>query len=123
MTESAPTPLAAAARRRTADTRRRAIDALRELDHDGRAVTYTAVAITAGVSRSWLYRQADLRNEITKLRSRSTPVAVPVAQRASQASQTQRIADLMEANKALHEQNRKLRDQLAVLLGHQRATP
>ncbi|HUG84269.1 MAG TPA: DUF6262 family protein [Euzebya sp.] len=123
MTESALTPLAAAAMRRTADTRRRAIAAIRQLDHDGRPVTYAAVANTAGLSRSWLYRQPDLRTEINNLRSRSTPAAVPAAQRGSDGSQAQRIADLLHANTALHEQNRKLRAQLAVLIGQQRATP
>lgn len=121
---SAEQPLTAATRRRSEATRQRAVEALRRLDHDGVPVTYTAVADAAGVSRSWLYRQPDLVGEIEQLRRRSRPrteVVVPAAQRGSEASLTQRVADLLDANRKLQEDNRRLREQVAVLLGHQRA--
>jgi hypothetical protein len=38
-----------------------AIKALRELDAASAAVTFELVASTAGVSRSWLYTQPDIR--------------------------------------------------------------
>lgn len=122
MTQPPPSGLAAAARQRTEYTRQRAIVALRQLDRDGTPITYSSLATTAGVSRSWLYRQPDLRAEIDRLRTRPTSPAVPAAQRASNPSQAQRISDLIDTNRAHHEQNRKLQDQIAVLLGHQRAT-
>ena len=61
--------LTTAARRRHELTRSRTIRALRELDASGGAVTFAIVAKSAGVSRSWLYTQPDIRAEIERLRS------------------------------------------------------
>ncbi|WP_255527812.1 DUF6262 family protein [Plantactinospora alkalitolerans] len=58
-----------AARRRSQYTRSKAIPALRELDTAGEPVTFEAVAKRAGVSRSWLYGQPDLRTEVGCLRT------------------------------------------------------
>lgn len=60
----------AAARRRSDDARRRAVTALRRLDADGQPVTFSTVASAAGVSRSWLYAQDDLPEQIGRLRTR-----------------------------------------------------
>ncbi|MFF4410653.1 DUF6262 family protein [Streptomyces sp. NPDC001404] len=70
--------IAAAARRRSAATRRRAVTALRRMDATGIAITFETVARAAGVSRSWLYNQPDLRSEIGRTadlpeRHRDTP--------------------------------------------------
>jgi integrase len=87
--------LRAAARRRAVETRDRAVRALRRLDATGRPVTIQTVAREAGVSRSWLYGQADLRAEIQRLGSRSRPSGsappIPVRQRASDASLRRRL--------------------------------
>ncbi len=63
--------LIAAARERAEQTHTRALLTLRRLDEAGVAVTFEAIAREAGVSRSWLYGQADLRAEIEALRTRS----------------------------------------------------
>ena len=60
--------LVTAARQRHELTRAKAIAAMRELDRAGAAVTFDAVARHAGVSRSWLYTQTDIRAEIRRLR-------------------------------------------------------
>jgi len=81
--------LLAAARRRAQATRRRAVTALRHMDNTGTLVTFDALAREAGVSRSWLYNQPDLRTEIERLRDRPRPAAgrpVPDRQRSSDAS-------------------------------------
>ena len=87
------TALAAAAHQRTHDTRHRAVEALRHLDTDGQTITFNSVAHQAGVSRSWLYRQPDLRAKINRLRTPAhAPTApVPSAQRASTDSLRQRL--------------------------------
>ena len=79
-------PLILAARKRRELARAKAVRALRELDHAGTPVTFEAVARAAGVSRSWLYGQPDLRADgrpipwmyvsatsMRLLRGRSTP--------------------------------------------------
>jgi uncharacterized membrane protein YccC len=81
------------------------------------------VAAAAKTSRSLLYRDADIRAEIQRLRARapSGTSRLPAAQRTSDISLQQRLATLLDDNHALRGDNRKLRDQIAALLGEQRA--
>ena len=115
--------LAAATQQRAEQARTRARAAIRQLDRDGVAVTFAAVAAAAGVSRSLLYRDPDLHAEIDQLRTRQPggPIRRPAAERASDGSLQQRLATLLADNHALRDENRKLRDQIAALLGQQRA--
>ncbi len=107
-------------------TRSKAIQALRELESAGDPVTFEAAVRKAGVSRSWLYTQPDLRTEIERLRKRTgqaptTPVPTP--RRASEAALLQRLETANERNRKLAEENRRLRDQLARALGDQPGRP
>jgi hypothetical protein len=113
----------AAAQRRSQYTRARAVQALRELDTAGKPVTFDTVAKQAAVSRSWLYTQPDLRDEIERLRAlhrRAPDSAVPARQRASDASLRQRLEAANQRIRQLTEENQRLRDQLARALGAQR---
>jgi hypothetical protein len=122
--------LVQAARRRSHATRERAIRALRRLAAAGEPVTFDAVARTAGVSRSWLYAQPDLRLEIGRLRTHhqqgqeraSSAPAVPARQRASDASLRQRLEAVNAEIRRLRQENQRLREQLAWALGERRAT-
>ncbi|MDH6115537.1 hypothetical protein P3T36_007755 [Kitasatospora sp. MAP12-15] len=113
-----------AARQRAAATRRRAVAALRRMDATGAAITFETVARGAGVSRSWLYNQPDLRAEIERLRARHRPVpatrTVPDRQRASEASLLRRLEASTERNRQLEAENRELRQALALALGERR---
>jgi len=113
--------LAAAAHQRTHDTRRRAVEALQHLDANGDPVTFSSVAHAAGVSRSWLYRQADLRAEIGRLRIPAQAAPVPSAQRASTDSLRQRLDTTLAEIQRLKTENQHLREQVARRLGQQRA--
>jgi hypothetical protein len=123
-------PIIAAARQRHELTRARAIQAIRELDRDGTPVTFATVAATAGVSRSWLYAQDDIRVQIQRLRdatSRSASPPIPAGQRASGASLLRRLeaahADrrrLQDECARLREEVARLRRQIARILGEQR---
>jgi hypothetical protein len=119
------THLINAAKQRHELTRAKAIRAIRELARADASITFGAVARAAHVSRSWLYTQADIRAEITKLRTiappRSTSAVVPSAQRASADSLRQRLAIMQNRIHNLVEENQRLRNQLAVALGEQRA--
>jgi AraC-like DNA-binding protein len=117
-------PLIAAARNRHELTRAKAICALRELDRAGTPITFETVARQAGVSRSWLYSQLDLRTDIERLREatgRAPTAAVPAAQRTSDASLLRRLQAAQARNRQLSEDNQRLRRQLAHALGDQRA--
>jgi hypothetical protein len=114
----------AAAKRRGEYTRAKAIQALRTLDARGEPVTFQTVAQHAGVSRSWLYAQPDLRAEIDRLRTcnRRAPASpVPARQRASDASLLRRLEAAQQRVRQLTQENRQLRDHLAQALGQQRA--
>ncbi len=100
MATDRPAPLAVAAARKHDATLARAGAALRELDRAGGVINFQAVARAAGVSRQWLYQQADLRREIEQLRTTSANTAptVPAGQRATEASLRQRIRSLLHEN-------------------------
>src|SRR5680860_1802361 len=104
--------LIAAAQQRAKQTRTRALRALRRLDDTGTAVTFEAVAREAGVSRSWLYSQADLRAEIQALRVRTRPSSsaqlTPRRQAATDGSLLRRLEAATERMRQLEEDNRQL---------------
>ena len=114
-------PLSEAAARRHQLTRAKAIQALRELDRAGAPVTFASVAATAGISRSWLYTQPDLRGQIQELRAAAAPpgLAPPARQRASDPSLRARLTVALDRNRQLAEENTRLRRQLARALGDQ----
>jgi hypothetical protein len=115
--------LIAAARKRAEQTRRRAIRALGRLDAAGTPITFDAVAREAGVSRSWLYAQPDLRDQIQHLRHRrtaATQAATPRRQQASDASLLRRLEVATERIRRLEQDNRQLRQALAEALGEAR---
>ncbi|SRR5712691_11550863 len=123
-------PIIAAARRRHELTRAKAIQAIRELDRAGTPATFAAVAGQAGVSRSWLYSQPDIRDQIQHLRDatgRSATAPVPASQRASDASLLRRLeaahaerGKLLDERRRLLEERDRLRSQVARMLGEQR---
>jgi len=114
-----------AARQRATATRRRAVAAIRRMDNAGQPISFDAVAREGQVSRSWLYNQTDLRAEIERLRARRAPGHTehcpPDRQRASDASLRSRLEVATERNRQLENENRHLREALAVALGEQRA--
>ena len=112
------TALTAAARQRSDQTRQRATQALQRLHATGQPITFAHVARTAGVSRSWLYRQPDLRAEINRLRRDATTQTVPIppAEQGSAQSLRQRLETALDEITRLKADNHHLREHL----GHQR---
>ncbi|MEV0442908.1 DUF6262 family protein [Streptomyces spectabilis] len=116
--------LVTSARRRHELTRAKTIKTLHELDTAGTPVTFETVARHAGVSRSWLYTQPDIRAEIERLRSlnrRALPPPTPARQRGTEASLTRRLEIAHARNRDLTNDNQRLRRQLAQALGQLRA--
>ena len=114
-----------AARQRSQYTRAKAIQALHTLDDAGEPVTFESVAQKAGVSRSWLYTEPDVRAEIEQLRAahpRTPASPVPARQRTSEASLLRRLEAAHDRIRQLTQENKQLREHLARALGEQRAT-
>ena len=87
-------------------------------------VTFAAVASAAGISRSWLYTQADIRDQIQRLRGtrNGEPAgAIPAAQRATDTSLRARLTTALQRNQSLADENARLHRQLARALGDQRS--
>jgi Family of unknown function (DUF6262) len=112
-----------AAKARHVTTLDKATAALRALASTSEPITFGRLARAAGVSRSWLYRQPELRHQIEQLRQSSQPnrSKVPAAQRASDDSNRQKMALYREELERLRAENRDLRAQLARKLGAERA--
>jgi small-conductance mechanosensitive channel len=110
-----------AAQRRAEQTRTRAVSALGRLDEVGTPITLEGLAREAGVSRSWLYSQPDIRAEIQALRTRRQPSSpappTPRRQRATDASLLRRLEAATGRMRQLEEDNRQLRQALAEALG------
>lgn len=115
-------PLTQAAAARRARTLARAEQALGELEAEGAAMSFQAVAHRAGVSRQWLYTQPRLRARIEQLRDRApaTALGVPAGQRASEASLRQRLESTRAENQWLRKENAALKAELAIAYGRQR---
>jgi hypothetical protein len=115
-----------AAQQRHEHTRAKAIAAMHELDRSGAALTFESVARHAGVSRSWIYTQTDLKDEIQRLRHQRRPepsTSIPASQRASDDSLRRRLEVANRRNRELADENQRLRRQLACALGQLRDEP
>ena len=73
MTTTPTNPLIAARRNDSDRRRRKVLDALDRLRTGGQEITVSAVARTAGVDRSFLYRHHDLRSQILALADEPEP--------------------------------------------------
>jgi chromosome segregation ATPase len=113
-----PTNPLIAARRNDSDRRRRKVlEALDRLRSGGQEITVSAVARTAGVDRSFLYRHHDLRSQILALAAEPEPH--PSSAGISRRSLLADLANLREHNERLRNQNTKLTERLSEVLGEQ----
>lgn len=113
------------ARTRHEQALQRARDALTALAASGETVTIAALAGKAGVSRSWIYAQPALRDQIEQLRSgppRPGPSDRQTAgSQASAESLRRRLALAHQRIQQLRDENQQLRQSLARAHGHRRA--
>jgi hypothetical protein len=125
MTADNTSHIVQAAKQRHHDTVEQARAALQRLDRTGAPISFHAVAQAASISRSWLYRDPTMRSEIQRLRadqSASVPaVTVPSGQRATLESLQRRLETAHDDIRRLRDDNTRLRDQVAALLGQRRS--
>ena len=101
---------------------KRARTAITDLDRAGTPITFTAIASAAGVSRSWLYTETDIRDAINRLRptTASTRPPMPAAQRATTDSLRARLDAARDEIRHLRAENANMHAQLARTLGDRR---
>jgi hypothetical protein len=109
--------LAQATRRRAAQARARAERALAAAGRTGRPTTVAGLAKTAGVSRSWLYTQADLMAAVRQLQQRQPATDRTGPQPATLASLQRRLDTALARIKQLRVHNTDLTRQLETAHG------
>jgi len=121
-TEPARRPLADTAARRTLAAEQRVRTALRELNREGTAITFAAVAQRAQVSRAFLYQHGELRAEIERLRAAqgAAPARPASRERASDASLRARLRAALAECQRQREELARLREELALAHGRVR---
>lgn len=110
-----------AARQRSEQTHARAVEALKTMA-DG-PVTVARLAAAAGISRSWIYTQPQLVEQIETLaatRHTTSSISAPATQRASTTSLLRRLDLAQQRVRQLILENEQLRDELARAYGHLR---
>ncbi len=116
--------LAQHARARHEQTLRRAQAALTSMVDNGDAITVSFLASRAGVSRSWIYTQPELRDQIEQLQQPTTRTGAPRRETDNHASEEslRRRLDLAHQRIAqLRTENQELRQSLARAHGQLRA--
>lgn len=105
--------LLAAARQRSDKTRQQVEEALKQLDQTTQPTTVSELARTAGVSRSWLYTQPDLLEQLQQRKrpGKTSPAGSSV--RASETSMHRRLQLAHQRIRQLTDENRRLQEQLA----------
>jgi hypothetical protein len=110
--------LAEASRRRHKQARDRATWAIDAAARRGTSPTVAGIASAAGVSRSWLYTQDDLRAAIAELRQRRpAPSRSGQPTAASDESLRRRLEASQARSRQLREENRDLKRRLEAAYG------
>jgi hypothetical protein len=92
--------------------------AIRQLIKEGRPINFSTVEEVAGVSRTWLYNQPEIRDRIEQLRDQQPgKKKVARSQKASDASNAAMILTLKEKLQKSQAENRGLHQQMEEIVG------
>jgi hypothetical protein len=111
------TPLARARRRDVDRRRQRVHQALAGMHADGSEITISSVASRARVHRSFIHRHADLHAAVLQAAAGTTTAPPPASTAISHRSALTENANLHEQNRRLAQQVADLEDRLSELLG------
>lgn len=106
------------ARRRAQQARQRVDQAITTLVRENKPINFNSVASTAGVTKSYLYTQSDIRERIEGLRKTHAPVKkhrLPASER-TDASKEMLLAAKDRRIQALETENRRLKEELKKVL-------
>src|SRR5690625_3903361 len=98
-------------------TRIRSEKTISEMAIKKEKINFNSVSEKANVSKSWLYKNKDIRNRIETLRGMQISELVPRKQSKSPRSEEVLIKTLKSRIKALEHENKQLKDQVQKLHG------
>lgn len=108
------------AQKKRQETFERVEKGIQQLVKEKRVINFNTVAESSGVSKAWLYKEADIRDRIEQLRAQSSgsKKKPPIKQRASDASKDALLKIMRERIKRLEAENKDLRRQNEVAYSH-----
>lgn len=108
------------AQKKKQETLEKAKKGIQSLVKDKRPINFNTVAEASGVSKAWLYRETDIKDQIKQLRAQSSgsKKQLPANQQASDATKDAWIKKLRDSNKRLQAENKDLRRQNEVNGGY-----
>lgn len=105
------------ARQKSKRTRENVDKVISRLSLEGKTINFNTVAKEANVSKSWLYKEQDIRRRIESLRKLQKTSNVVSKQKKSSRSEEILIKTLKTRVKELEEENIKIKNQIQKLYG------
>ncbi|KAA6466186.1 MULTISPECIES: DUF6262 family protein [Bacillus cereus group] len=102
---------------KSAKTRMSVEKAISEMALKNERINFNSVAQKSNVSKSWLYKQLDIRTRIETLRGQQISACKPKKYTKSVRSETMLIQTLKSRIKVLELENRQLKEQVQKLYG------
>jgi len=99
------------------DTQLKVTTVLRVMKEKNIPINFKSVAKLAGVSKTWLYDQPEIKNEIEMLRVKKGTIQRVIDLKSIVEQKDNEILALKTKNKALQETIKKLRQQLEIVYG------
>jgi len=99
------------------DTQLKVTTVLRVMKEKNIPINFKSVAKLAGVSKTWLYDQPEIKNEIEMLRVKKGKIHRVIDLKSTIEQKDSEILVLKTKNKSLQETIKKLRQQLEIVYG------
>ena len=105
------------AKQKSHKTREKVDKAISKFSIEGKAINFNSIAKEANVSKSWLYKEHDIRQRIESLRERQITSNVVSKSKKSSRSEEILIKTLKRRVMELEKENKKLQNQIQKLYG------
>ncbi|EGO7609303.1 TPA: DUF6262 family protein [Staphylococcus aureus] len=105
------------AKQKSQKTREKVDKAISKFSIEGKAINFNSIAKEANVSKSWLYKEHDIRQRIESLRERQIASNVVSKPKESSRSDEILIKTLKRRVMELEKENKKLQNQIQKLYG------
>ena len=105
------------AKQKSQKTSEKVDKAISKFSIEGKAINFNSIAKEANVSKSWLYKEHDIRQRIESLRERQITANVVSKPKKSSRSEEILIKTLKRRVMELEKENKKLQNQIQKLYG------